>query len=439
MKNSSFAVFNSVVLILFFIVTMAQFIVYAKGSTHDFAQIFERTAYLLAYSSEEIYRAEVIDGKVNNISISQLMADKPIVIGPGIFVEDDSVKLLLEADNQIDYVEIPQGTLLKKINSNNKKWFITDTRGNIVLSNANHVNQPGLLLFESGKIYFMLAEKLDEGYILYHGTFLPWHFILSNIAFAIAYLTGSKILANSLRHQKKKIESIEDAMRKTIEGKELPEVTSEVLKEIDELVRGLREETQKKEETIRNLRQENEKVLSNLEFEKEFHEKHMLNVYKFIGSLAKKKIHTISPPIEQMMELALFIAQDMGIKDEDELRSIQIGIALHDIGLLEVGHDEKVLQDKRHTLAGERLGKALKISPLAIDIIKHHHEAYDGTGFPDGLKGEGISLRVRIVSAVTAYFEEKYRNKDTNPMEKLKKSKRLDPKVLDAIEKWLSK
>lgn len=439
MKNSSLAVFNSVVLILFLFITLTLFVMHARNSTQNFVQIFERTVYLLAYSSEEIYRAEVIDGKVHDISISQLMGSKSFEIGPGIFVEDDSVKLLLEGDNRIDYAEIPQGVLLKIINSDNNRWIVTDLTGNVVLSNANHVNQSSWLLFEDGKLFFVLTERFGEGYILYYGTFLPWHFLLSMIAFTIAFLTGSKILANSLKHQKEKIENTEDALRKIIEGKEFPEVTSEAANEINALVRKLREEIQKKEETINKLKQENEKILSNLEFEKEFHEKHILNVYKLFGSLAKEKAHIISQPIEKMMELALFIAQDLGIKDEEELRSLQVGIALHDIGLLDGDASEKAIQNKRHVLAGERYGKALKLSPLAIDIIKHHHETYDGTGFPDGLKGEGIPLRTRIASAVIAYFEEKHGRNNADTLKMLRESKRFDPKVLDAIEKWFSK
>lgn len=101
--------------------------------------------------------------------------------------------------------------------------------------------------------------------------------------------------------------------------------------------------------------------------------------------------------------------------DEVFLRNLYRASPLHDIG--KVGVDDAVLRKpgrltpsefeaiKLHTSVGaELLGRALAEMPnaeylrMAIDIAKHHHERFDGTGYPDGLAGTAIPLAARIVS-----------------------------------------
>lgn len=439
MKGSSFRVFYVSILIWILAAALIMFHMLARYSTRDFKQIFEKTVYMLAYSSKEVYCVKVVDGKVDNILMTKLIGNRPFSIGPGIFVDDNSVKLVLEKGNQMDYVEIPGGVLQREINSGHEKWFVTDKKGNVVLSNDNYANQPNWLLLENGNLLYTLAERLDDDYTLYYGKVVPWHFIFGLIGFIIIFLTGSNLLAASLKHQKEQIENMKASLRKIVEGKDLTENASEDLKELGNLVKKLRATVLKDKKSMEKLERQNEELLSTLEIEKETHDKAILNIYKTFGALIEEKVHAASLPIEKMMELALFIARELGISDKEELYALQIGMALHDIGILEENQNESTFHGKRHCLTGERYGKALKLSPLAIDIIKHHHETYNGTGFPDGLAGEGISMRVRIASAVIAYFEEKYRVKNADPIEKMKKSKHFEPKVLSIMEKWLSK
>jgi putative nucleotidyltransferase with HDIG domain len=87
--------------------------------------------------------------------------------------------------------------------------------------------------------------------------------------------------------------------------------------------------------------------------------------------------------------------------------SLEIGACLHDIG--KVGMDERtpartnqlVGEDvelmKRHTEIGARMTQSLSMPPDVVAIIRHHHEYYDGTGYPDGLRGDAIPYLARIV------------------------------------------
>ena len=58
---------------------------------------------------------------------------------------------------------------------------------------------------------------------------------------------------------------------------------------------------------------------------------------------------------------------------------------------------------KEHTVKGARLLEPLEILEPAVPIILHHHERYDGTGYPKGLKGDAIPLGARILAVANAF------------------------------------
>ncbi len=64
---------------------------------------------------------------------------------------------------------------------------------------------------------------------------------------------------------------------------------------------------------------------------------------------------------------------------------------------------------KKHTLIGAEIlsetrdKSGINIYDTAVDIVKHHHEKWDGTGYPDGLKGQEIPLSARIMAVADVY------------------------------------
>jgi diguanylate cyclase (GGDEF)-like protein/putative nucleotidyltransferase with HDIG domain len=114
----------------------------------------------------------------------------------------------------------------------------------------------------------------------------------------------------------------------------------------------------------------------------------------------------------RVANIAEAIGNSIGLS-EDELADLRGASLLHDIG--KIGISDAILNKsdrltpleleivKKHSIEGAKIvGQIRKISSLA-PLIRHHHERYDGTGYPDGLKGQEIPLGSRIIGIADAY------------------------------------
>jgi diguanylate cyclase (GGDEF)-like protein/PAS domain S-box-containing protein/putative nucleotidyltransferase with HDIG domain len=110
--------------------------------------------------------------------------------------------------------------------------------------------------------------------------------------------------------------------------------------------------------------------------------------------------------------IAVKIARRIGMTD-DEVAKLHAAALLHDIG--KVGVPDAILTKvgpptpeewavvKRHCAEGARIVSYVKELASIVPVILHHHEWYDGTGYPNGLKGSDIPLGARITSVADAY------------------------------------
>jgi putative two-component system response regulator len=99
--------------------------------------------------------------------------------------------------------------------------------------------------------------------------------------------------------------------------------------------------------------------------------------------------------------------------DEEETNVLLAGAMLHDIGKVRIPREilmkpgalsdaERTIM-RLHTVIGEQLCRPLRgLRPL-LPLIRHHHERWDGSGYPDGLQGTRIPLAVRVLQIVDAY------------------------------------
>jgi response regulator RpfG family c-di-GMP phosphodiesterase len=114
----------------------------------------------------------------------------------------------------------------------------------------------------------------------------------------------------------------------------------------------------------------------------------------------------------RVVEYARLVAEAMGVR-EPELTWIRRGAILHDVG--KIGVSDATLRKpgkldaaeweemKRHPEMGYRMLKHIKFLKPALDIVHCHQERWDGTGYPNGLKGEAIPLGARIFAAVDTF------------------------------------
>jgi two-component system response regulator RpfG len=118
--------------------------------------------------------------------------------------------------------------------------------------------------------------------------------------------------------------------------------------------------------------------------------------------------------LERMAHIAGLVAEQLGLP-EDEVRVIEMAAPLHDLGkiaipdavLLKPGplDDEETATMRRHPRIGHELlsGSHNRFIQAGAAIALHHHERYDGSGYPDGLAGEAIPLMARIVAVADVF------------------------------------
>lgn len=115
---------------------------------------------------------------------------------------------------------------------------------------------------------------------------------------------------------------------------------------------------------------------------------------------------------DRVGEYAQKIGSEMGLPEES-IKILRDASRLHDIGKIGImdsvlvkpgtlSTDERDLI-KRHPIIGETILMPLKTFKLLLDPVRHHHENLDGSGYPDGLRGNKLNLITRILSIADIY------------------------------------
>jgi len=117
--------------------------------------------------------------------------------------------------------------------------------------------------------------------------------------------------------------------------------------------------------------------------------------------------------IRRVQRNAMRLARQLGITDDGEVRALEAASLLHDMGKLAVPEHILNKPDKLTPAEFDRMKEHAAIgadilSPIGfpfpvVPIVRHHHENWDGTGYPDGLKGPAIPIGARILSVVDCF------------------------------------
>jgi response regulator RpfG family c-di-GMP phosphodiesterase len=115
---------------------------------------------------------------------------------------------------------------------------------------------------------------------------------------------------------------------------------------------------------------------------------------------------------ERVVSFSLRLGREMGL-GADEMRSLEFGSLLHDIGKIGVPDailrkparlDEEEWEEmKLHPLHGQQILRGIEFLEGAARVVAQHHEKWDGTGYPLGLRGEEIDLNARIFAVADAF------------------------------------
>ena len=160
-------------------------------------------------------------------------------------------------------------------------------------------------------------------------------------------------------------------------------------------------------------------------------EKHFLEAFRII--LAERDPHT-SDHAQRLQELALSLGKRVGLT-EYQLGNLKLLSLLHDIG--KIGIPDSILfktyiltpsewkKMREHSRIGYRMAKNIPDFASIAQEILYHHEHWDGTGYPDGLKGEKIPLLSRIISIIDAYDVMQFRRPYKGAISKTKALKEI--------------
>jgi HD-GYP domain-containing protein (c-di-GMP phosphodiesterase class II) len=182
----------------------------------------------------------------------------------------------------------------------------------------------------------------------------------------------------------------------------------------------------------------------------ELEESYMATVKTLAAAVEAKDEYT-GGHIQRVHALGLLLA-DVVIPDDARDPQFAYGLLLHDIGKLavpdEVLNKPGALDEREWRLVKEHPEQGAKIlAPIpflgrALDVVRHHHERWDGNGYPAGLRGEGIPVWARIfavvdaVDAITSDRPYRERRSLEAAVEELRASagSQFDPACVDAFE-----
>ena len=157
--------------------------------------------------------------------------------------------------------------------------------------------------------------------------------------------------------------------------------------------------------------------------------------------------------IRRVQRFAVGLARSLGVNEERQLRAIEAAALLHDMGKLAI--PEFILNKpgkltarefsvmKTHAAVGADLLSSIQFPYPVVPIVRHHHENWDGTGYPDGIKGSDIPIGARILSVVDCYdaltSDRPYRPamsaEDALAILSQRRGKMYDPLVVDTFVK----
>ena len=139
----------------------------------------------------------------------------------------------------------------------------------------------------------------------------------------------------------------------------------------------------------------------------------LLSTVETLATAIDAKDEVTHDHVRRVQQGTLALARELGVSDAEALKALEAAALLHDTGKIAV--PEHILNKpgkltaaefekmKLHAPIGAEILSSIEFPYPVVPIVRHHHENWDGTGYPDGLKGSDIPLGARILSVVDCY------------------------------------
>ncbi len=131
-----------------------------------------------------------------------------------------------------------------------------------------------------------------------------------------------------------------------------------------------------------------------------------------LASAAEARDPEIEGHLTRVARRSVAVGRVLGMSPA-ELETVRQGARLHDVGKIGISDavlskpgpldDHEVEEMRRHSVIGARILEGVVGLCECVPIVRHHHERWDGRGYPDGLAGEAIPLAARVVAVVDAF------------------------------------
>ncbi len=147
------------------------------------------------------------------------------------------------------------------------------------------------------------------------------------------------------------------------------------------------------------------------------------NIIDILSNASEARDENLAGHSLRIAQKALIIAKRLDL-DSQEYQNLYYAALLHDIGFLTPG--DRPFRALSHPATGAEMVRGINFLSGVVPIIHAHHENYDGSGYPDSLKGENISLGAKIIALLEAVEEERLNSDEVKRFA----NTRFDPEVV---------
>ncbi len=200
------------------------------------------------------------------------------------------------------------------------------------------------------------------------------------------------------------------------------------------------------EKSIEECRSQNHEKKERCRYRDDF-----INTIKQISLAIEHRDPYLYGHSEKVTHMCLHIGSRVGLSLE-RMENLEVAACLHDLGQVEIKQrvmqkkgpltEEEYNEIKNHPIFARNLLSSVPRFQEVIDIILHHHEKYDGLGYPSGLKGDDIPLESRILSLAESFtsltenrpHRESYTSCEALDMLKQESGTSYDPSLLEAMK-----